>query len=50
MAKLTRLPHKTVIQEHPVAESCTICSSHSRWTVWKLLGIPSCIQPECIFI
>jgi len=26
-----------VIQLHLVAESCTICSSHSRWPVWKLL-------------
>jgi len=40
-AKLTRLTHKIVIQLHLVAESCTerctICSSHSRWPVWKLL-------------
>jgi hypothetical protein len=29
-AKLTRLTHKIVIQQHLVAESCTICSSRSR--------------------
>jgi hypothetical protein len=37
MAKLTRLTHKIAIQLHLVAESCTICSSRSRWPVWKLL-------------
>jgi len=36
-AKLTRLTHKIVIQLHLGAESCTICSSCSRWPVWKLL-------------
>jgi hypothetical protein len=35
-AKLTRLTHKIAVQLHLVAESCTICSSHSRWLVWKL--------------
>jgi hypothetical protein len=29
VAKLTILAHKTVIQLHLVAESCTICSSRS---------------------
>jgi len=36
-AKLTGLTHKIVIQLHLVAESCTICSAHYRWSVWKLL-------------
>jgi hypothetical protein len=40
-AKLTRLTHKIAIQLHLVAESCTICSSRSRWPVWKLFDIPS---------
>jgi len=31
-AKLTRLTHKIAIQLHLVAESCSICSSRSRWT------------------
>jgi hypothetical protein len=37
-AKLTRLTHRIAIQLHPVAESCTICSSRSRRPVRKLLG------------
>jgi hypothetical protein len=41
-AKLTRLTHKTAIQLHLVAESCTICSSRSRRPVRKLLGTPLC--------
>jgi hypothetical protein len=40
VAKLTRLTHRIAIQLHLVAESCTICSSHSRWPVWKLLDTP----------
>jgi hypothetical protein len=40
VAKLTRLTHKIAIQLCLVAESCTICSSCSRWPVWKLLGTP----------
>jgi len=40
MAKLTRLTHKIVIQLHLVAESCTICSSHSRWPIQKLVDTP----------
>jgi len=36
-AKLTRLTHKIAIHLHLVAESCTICSSSSRWPVRKLL-------------
>jgi hypothetical protein len=36
-AKLTRLTHKIAIQPHPVAESCTICSSRSRRPDRKLL-------------
>jgi hypothetical protein len=39
--KLTRLTHKIAIQLHSVAESCTICSSRSRWPVRKLLDTPS---------
>jgi hypothetical protein len=37
VAKLTILTQKIAIQLHPVAESCTICSSRSRRPVWKLL-------------
>jgi hypothetical protein len=40
-AKLTRLTHKIAIQLHLVAESCTSCSSRSRWPVRKLLDTPS---------
>jgi len=40
-AKLTRLTHKIEIQLHIVVESCTICSSHSRRPVQKLLDTPS---------
>jgi hypothetical protein len=36
-AKLTRLTHKMAIQLHVVAESYTICSSRSRWSIRKLL-------------
>jgi hypothetical protein len=43
-AKLTRLTHKIAIQLHLVAESCTICSSRSRWPVWKLLDTTSYIR------
>jgi len=43
MAELTRLTHKTVLQLHLVAENCIICSSCSRWPVWKLLDTPSYI-------
>jgi hypothetical protein len=41
VTKLTRLSDKIAIQLHLVAESCTICSSHSRWPVRKLLDTPS---------
>jgi hypothetical protein len=40
VAKPTRLTHKIMIQLHLPAESCTICSSCSRWQVWKLLDTP----------
>jgi hypothetical protein len=43
VAKLIRLTHKIAIQLHLVAESCTICSSCSRWPVRKLLDTPSYI-------
>jgi hypothetical protein len=36
VAKLTRLTHNIAIQLHLAAESCTICSSHSRKPVQKL--------------
>jgi len=39
-AKFTRLTHKIVVQLHLVAESCTICSSHFRQPLWKLLDTP----------
>jgi hypothetical protein len=41
VAKFTRLTHKITIQLQLVAESCTICSSPSRWPVRKLLDTPS---------
>jgi len=41
VAKLTRLAHRVVIQLHLVVERCTICSSHSRQPVRKLLDTPS---------
>jgi hypothetical protein len=44
VAKLTRLTHKIVIKLHLVAESCTICSSHSRQPVQKLLDTPKYSQ------
>jgi len=37
----TKLTHKIAIQQHLVAESCTICSSSSRRPVRKLLDTPS---------
>jgi len=40
-AKLTGLAHKIVKELHLVAESCIICTSHSRQPVWKLLHTPS---------
>jgi hypothetical protein len=46
-AKLTRLTHRIVIQLHLVAESCTICSSRSRWPVRKLLDTPLYIDHLC---
>jgi hypothetical protein len=39
--KFTRQTDTLAIQLHLVAESCTICSSHSRWPVRKLLDTPS---------
>jgi len=43
-AKLTRLTHRIAIQLHLVAESCTICSSYSRWPVQKLLDTPFYVE------
>jgi hypothetical protein len=45
-AKLTILTHKIAIQLHVMAESCTICNSRSRRTVWKLLDTPSYIWTD----
>jgi hypothetical protein len=39
-AKISRLTHKIAIQQHLVAESCTICSSRSRRPVRKLSDTP----------
>jgi hypothetical protein len=36
--------HQIAIQLHLVAESCTVCSSRSRWPVRKLLDAPSYIK------
>jgi hypothetical protein len=41
VAELTRLTQKIAIQLHLVAESCSICSTHFRRPVWKLLATPS---------
>jgi len=40
-AKITIMTQKIVIQLHLLAESSTICSSHSRIPVRKLLDTPS---------
>jgi len=40
-AKLSRLTHKIAIQLHLVADSCSICSSRSRWPVREFLDTPS---------
>jgi len=40
-AKLTRLTHKITMQLDLVADSCTLCSSHFRRSVRKLLDTPS---------
>jgi len=40
-AKLTRMTHKIAMQLHLLAENYTICSSHSRQPVPKLLVTPS---------
>jgi hypothetical protein len=49
-AKLTRLTHIIEIQLQLVAESCTICSSHSRRPVRKLLDITSRARARvCIY-
>jgi hypothetical protein len=47
-SKFTRLTHKIAIQLNLVAESCTICSSHSRRPVRKLLDTPSYIEVRCV--
>jgi hypothetical protein len=49
-ARFTRLTHKIAIQPHLVADSCTICSSHSRRPVQKLLVTPSYINEPLLFV
>jgi len=39
--KLARLTHKIAIQPHLMAESCTVCSFRSMWSVRKLFDTPS---------
>jgi hypothetical protein len=39
-ANLIRLVHKITIKLHLVVESCTICTSRSRWPFRKLLDTP----------
>jgi hypothetical protein len=46
VAKLIILTHKIAIKLHLVAESCTICSSRSRWPVRKLLDTPSYVYRQ----
>jgi len=41
VAKLTTLTHKIAIQLYLVAKGYTVCSSHSRPPVRKLLDTPS---------
>jgi len=49
-AKLTRLTHKIAIQLHLVAESYTICSSRSRWSVRKILDTNSYTSSDiCVY-
>jgi hypothetical protein len=48
VAELTRLTHRTAIQLHLVAESCTICSSRSRRPVWKILDTPSYVVKHMV--
>jgi hypothetical protein len=47
VAKLIRTIQKIAIQLHLVAESCTICSSRSRWPVRELSDTPSYEQFDC---
>jgi hypothetical protein len=47
-AKLAWMTHKIVIQLHLVAESCTICGSHTRQLIGKLLDTPSYINDVVI--
>jgi len=49
-AKLIRLTHKIAIQLHLVAESCTICSSHSSQPVRKLFVAPLYIRRHVVVI
>jgi hypothetical protein len=48
-AELTKLTQRIAIQLHPVADSCTICSSHSRRPVRKLLDTPSYLLGAILF-
>jgi hypothetical protein len=45
VAKVTRLTHKIAIQLQLVAESCTICNSHSKRPVREFLDTPSYYLP-----
>jgi hypothetical protein len=47
-AKLTRLTHKIAIRLHLVAESCTICNSHARRPIQKLLDTPSYVERHAL--
>jgi hypothetical protein len=50
VAKLTRLTHKIAIQLHLVAESYTICSSHSMQPVQKLSDTSSYVLVPILWI
>jgi hypothetical protein len=47
-AKLTRLTQKIATQLHLVAESCTVCSSCSRWPVRKIWIYTLCGEYEVL--
>jgi hypothetical protein len=48
--QLTKRTHQIAIQLHLVADGCTICRSHSRRPVRKLLVTPSCIASYFIYL
>jgi hypothetical protein len=49
-AKLTRLTHKLAIQLHPVAESCTSCSSRSQAASEETYGYTLVLYEKTIFM